>query len=135
MLLLSLAHLQNETYLTRKAFDSSQLCQVTCTGLDLQPDNVHHHLFDLFSLNCISILLLLCRGDWDKQSFWHSSLLTAQVLEWCNKKEQREKINLQYLKKKENRKRGNMDLLSKADIFRCPMGNPRGRGEGEGRLK
>lgn len=49
--------------------DLWQLCQAAWVGLDLQPNNFHHHLLDVFSLNCISIpLLLLCSRGQDKQS-------------------------------------------------------------------
>lgn len=67
------------------------------------------------------------------------SLLPAQMLEWCNEKDQRAdldgKINLQYFKKekkKEEKETMEIFLISKADFFGHPMGTPRGRGEGKG---
>lgn len=87
MLLLSLAHSQSETYLRQKEFDSSQLCQVTCAGLNLQPNNVHHPLFDLAAfLSFFSC----CAGETMINSP-SGTILRAQVLEKCNKKDQREK--------------------------------------------
>lgn len=48
--------------------DLWQLCQAAWVELDLQPNNFHHHLLDIFSLNCISIPpFLLCRRGQDKQ--------------------------------------------------------------------
>lgn len=107
-------------------------------GLDLQPDNFHHHVFDIFSLNCISILLLLCRGGQDKQSVQPSPFSFASsnawVVQWKGSESWSGWKNkfavFQKGKKKEEKETMEIFLMSKADFFGHPMATPRGRGEG-----